>query len=115
MVTTSYPVLQRSYCKKNVSERLVSIKMRLKDIYMHSAELYQSVAVVFLLIGTHTFDNLISQTVFGYGSTDAMPFRQTREGELHFVEDGDTNLANIACGTHIPHQIGKTTVKGIHN
>ena len=40
-----------------------------------------------------------------------MPFRQTKEGEVCFVEDGDVNLANIALGTHAPHQNGRETLK----
>ncbi|XP_071079391.1 TAF6-like RNA polymerase II p300/CBP-associated factor-associated factor 65 kDa subunit 6L [Haliotis cracherodii] len=51
------------------------------------------------------------QPLFGHGSMEPANFRQTRDGELHFVEDMDVNLANIAFNTHIPKHIGETTIK----
>lgn len=55
--------------------------------------------------------NSDTQPVCGYGSLDALPFRQTKEGELYFVDDFDINLSNIACSNHIPHQLGQATAK----
>ena len=48
----------------------------------------------------------------GHGSSDSITFRQTREGELNFVEDLDINLGSIATSNHPPHSLGDTTVKG---
>ncbi len=56
--------------------------------------------------------NVSWQPICGYGCPDALPFRQTREGELFFVDDLDIDLANIGCSNHVPHELGTTTVKG---
>ncbi|PVD26096.1 hypothetical protein C0Q70_13764 [Pomacea canaliculata] len=50
--------------------------------------------------------------VCGYGAaTDPMPFRQTREGELHFVEDVDINLNNVVFSSYIPKHLGRASIK----
>lgn len=57
---------------------------------------------------------IILQPVCGYGAaTDPMPFRQTREGELHFVEDVDINLNNVVFSSYIPKHLGRASIKGV--
>ncbi|XP_041353435.1 eukaryotic translation initiation factor 5B-like [Gigantopelta aegis] len=51
------------------------------------------------------------QPVFGHGSMEPSQFRQTREGELHFVEDLDTNFSNIVFNSYVPKNLGKTSIK----
>ncbi|KAL5008417.1 hypothetical protein ScPMuIL_013998 [Solemya velum] len=51
------------------------------------------------------------QPVFGNRAQEALPFRQTSDGELHFVEDLDANFSNIAFNSYIPKSLGETTIK----
>ncbi|XP_076442599.1 TAF6-like RNA polymerase II p300/CBP-associated factor-associated factor 65 kDa subunit 6L [Babylonia areolata] len=52
------------------------------------------------------------QPVFGHSSmTDCSPFRQTREGELHFIEENDINFNNTVCNSYVPKYQGETSIK----
>ena len=54
------------------------------------------------------------QPVFGHSSsTDSSPFRQTREGELHFVEDAEVSFNNAVCNSYFPKSLGKASIKGM--
>ncbi|KAK7103487.1 TAF6-like RNA polymerase II p300/CBP-associated factor-associated factor 65 kDa subunit 6L [Littorina saxatilis] len=51
--------------------------------------------------------------ILGHGtSVDSTIFRQTREGELHFVEDPEVNLSNAVGNSYVPKSLGKVSVKG---
>jgi len=54
------------------------------------------------------------QPIYGYGSSDEMPFRSTnvKDAEIFFVEEKDVSIRELALGTVIPTDPGKTTVKG---
>ena len=53
------------------------------------------------------------QPVHGHRSSEApSPFRQTRDGEIHFTEDPEINFASIAFNSYIPKTVGQTSVKG---
>ena len=57
---------------------------------------------------------LLLQPVHGHRSSEApSPFRQTRDGEIHFTEDPEINFASIAFNSYIPKTVGQTSVKGI--
>ncbi|KAK7504141.1 hypothetical protein BaRGS_00004445 [Batillaria attramentaria] len=52
------------------------------------------------------------QPVFGCGViADAAPFRQTREGDVHFVEDTDITLNNVVYSSYIPKHLGHASLK----
>ena len=56
---------------------------------------------------------LLLQPVHGHRSSEApSPFRQTRDGEIHFTEDPEINFASIAFNSYIPKTVGQTSVKG---
>ena len=56
---------------------------------------------------------LLLQPVHGHRSSEApSPFRQTRDGEIHFTEDPEINFASIAFNSCIPKTVGQTSVKG---
>ena len=55
----------------------------------------------------------IFQPIPGHRSSEApSPFRSTKEGDIHFVEDPDVNFATIAFNGYIPKTLGETTLKG---
>ncbi|KAJ8308361.1 LOW QUALITY PROTEIN: hypothetical protein KUTeg_013235 [Tegillarca granosa] len=49
--------------------------------------------------------------IHGYRSSDPLPFRQVRDGDIYFVEDTDVNLCNIAFNGYVPKNSGDTTIK----
>lgn len=53
--------------------------------------------------------------MYGYGSAEEMPFRSTslKDGDIFFVEERDVSVRELALGTVIPTDPGKTSVKGI--
>ncbi|XP_063001982.1 TAF6-like RNA polymerase II p300/CBP-associated factor-associated factor 65 kDa subunit 6L [Elgaria multicarinata webbii] len=51
------------------------------------------------------------ETVCGYGSQDALPFRSIKEGELYFQEDREVNLVELALATNIPKGCAETAVR----
>ncbi|XP_042296576.1 TAF6-like RNA polymerase II p300/CBP-associated factor-associated factor 65 kDa subunit 6L [Sceloporus undulatus] len=51
------------------------------------------------------------ETVCGYGSQDALPFRTLKEGELYFQEDREVNLVELALATNIPKGCAETSVR----
>ena len=53
------------------------------------------------------------QPVLGYGSQDAMPFKQTKDAELSFVDDGELNLPEMAEDKKLPFNMGAPSVRGI--
>jgi F420-0:gamma-glutamyl ligase-like protein len=46
-----------------------------------------------------------------------MPFRSTsvKDGDVFFIEEKDVSVRELALGTVIPTDPGKTTVKGYYN
>ena len=65
---------------------------------------------------TLTFNVVIfccaQQPLYGYGSTDPMPFRPIKESELFFHEEKEINLPELATDNKVFSSAGKTTVKG---
>ncbi|XP_064600428.1 TAF6-like RNA polymerase II p300/CBP-associated factor-associated factor 65 kDa subunit 6L [Liolophura sinensis] len=55
--------------------------------------------------------NMDVQPVFGHGSLDPQSFQQTREGEIHFVEDLEVNFSNMATNSYVPKNMGNTSIK----
>ncbi|KXJ29986.1 TAF6-like RNA polymerase II p300/CBP-associated factor-associated factor 65 kDa subunit 6L [Exaiptasia diaphana] len=53
------------------------------------------------------------EPIYGYGSSEEMPFRNTtvKETEIFFVEEKDVSVRELALGTVVPTDPGKTTVK----
>lgn len=51
------------------------------------------------------------QPIHGYRSPENLPFRQTKDGELFFVEDTETNFANVAFNNYVPKNPGETSIK----
>ncbi|XP_021370631.1 TAF6-like RNA polymerase II p300/CBP-associated factor-associated factor 65 kDa subunit 6L [Mizuhopecten yessoensis] len=51
------------------------------------------------------------QPVHGYRSPENLPFRQTKDGELFFMEDSETNFANVAFSNYVPKNSGETSIK----
>ncbi|KAJ3585236.1 hypothetical protein NHX12_013957 [Muraenolepis orangiensis] len=51
------------------------------------------------------------EPICGYGAQDALPFRSAKDGELHFVEDRDVNLVELALATNIPKGCAETMVR----
>ena len=52
------------------------------------------------------------QPVLGHGSQDAQPFKQTKDGELFFTEDGEINLADLVEEKRPPVNMGQPSVRG---
>ena len=52
------------------------------------------------------------QPVLGHGSQDAQPFKQTKDGELFFTEDGEINLADLVEEKRLPVNMGQPSVRG---
>ncbi len=52
------------------------------------------------------------QPLYGYGSSDPLPFKPIKESELFFPEDKDVNLPDLATDNKVFNSAGKTTVKG---
>ncbi|XP_060079186.1 TAF6-like RNA polymerase II p300/CBP-associated factor-associated factor 65 kDa subunit 6L [Ylistrum balloti] len=51
------------------------------------------------------------QPIAGYRSPENLPFRQTKDGELFFVEDSESNFANVAFSNYVPKNPGETSIK----
>ncbi|KAK6182553.1 hypothetical protein SNE40_010208 [Patella caerulea] len=51
------------------------------------------------------------QPIYGHGSSEALSFKQTRDGDIHFVEDGEVNFCDIALGRYVPKNLGETSIK----
>ncbi|XP_063172636.1 TAF6-like RNA polymerase II p300/CBP-associated factor-associated factor 65 kDa subunit 6L isoform X2 [Candoia aspera] len=51
------------------------------------------------------------EVVCGHGSSDALPFRAIKEGELYFQEDREVNLVELALATDIPKGCAETAVR----
>lgn len=51
------------------------------------------------------------QPLHGYRSPENMPFRQTKDGEIFFVEDTEVNFANVASSNYVPKHSGITSIK----
>lgn len=52
------------------------------------------------------------EKIYGYGSPDPLPFYRTREGEIHFQEELDVSLVNVATTPVHAGTPGQTSVKG---
>ncbi|XP_031574413.1 TAF6-like RNA polymerase II p300/CBP-associated factor-associated factor 65 kDa subunit 6L [Actinia tenebrosa] len=53
------------------------------------------------------------EPIYGYGSAEEMPFRSTslKDVDIFFVEEKDVSVRELALGTVLPTDPGKTTVK----
>lgn len=52
------------------------------------------------------------QPISGCGAlAEAVVFRQTREGDVHFLEDADITLNNLVYSSYVPKHLGHTSVK----
>ena len=85
----------------SADNHVVFILSRLKNYVFIHITLTFNVVIVFA-----------QQPLYGYGSTDPMPFRPIKESELFFHEDKEINLPELATDNKVFSSAGKTTVKG---
>ncbi|XP_072032490.1 TAF6-like RNA polymerase II p300/CBP-associated factor-associated factor 65 kDa subunit 6L [Amphiura filiformis] len=52
-----------------------------------------------------------TEPLYGYGSSDPLPFKPVKECELFFPEDKDVSLPDLATDNKVFNSAGKTTVK----
>ena len=93
----------------------IAVSFRLVSFIPFFSQLVDTLELVTHAVKCVTVSFLHSfQPVYGHSSsTDSLPFRQTREGELHFVEDTEVSFNNAVYNSYVPKSLGKASIKGM--